>query len=185
MIVLKEKLNFWQIISLALAAIGVLFMTVQFGKAPWIAIILAFSFGFYGLSKKMTNLEASIGLSAETLFVAPVALGYIVYLQFTSPVPFIGYPIFTELLLVGAGVVTALPLLWFAQAKRRVALSTVGFIQYLAPTISLFLGVIVYKEAFTQVHLISFSFIWAALFIYSLSRSSFMKNAGKRKESTI
>lgn len=172
MIVLKEKLNFWQLISLSFAIIGVLVITIQLGKAPWIALFLAISFGLYGLSKKMLKMDATVGLAAETLFVAPIALAYILFVQLSGSGSSLGdVSLGISFLLLGAGIVTAMPLIWFAQATGRVSLSTVGFVQYLAPSISLLLGVFVFKEIFTHAHLLSFSFIWTALLIYSFSRT--------------
>ncbi len=174
MIFLKERLNFWQLISLMLAIIGVSVITLQFGQVPWIAITLALTFGVYGLSKKVANLDAITGLTLETLFVVPVALIYIVFIQANGTGALGVSSIFTTLLLIGAGIATATPLLWFAQAASRVPLSTIGFAQYLAPSISLFLGVVVFKESFTTSHLLSFGFIWLALFLYSFSKTSLL-----------
>jgi chloramphenicol-sensitive protein RarD len=174
MIVLKERLNFWQLISLFLATVGVLFITYQYGKVPWIAISLALTFGLYGLAKKVANLDSIIGLAMETLFVTPVAFIFLVYLQVTSSGSFGTITWETTLLLIGSGVATALPLLWFAQSTKRIPLSTVGFLQYLAPTISLLLGIFVFKESFTTSHVVSFGFIWLALLLYSLSNMKAM-----------
>lgn len=174
MVVLRERLNFWQLLSLAFAMVGVLVITIQFGKFPWVALSLALTFGLYGLVKKKTNFEAKISLFLETLFVTPLALLYIVILQVKGIGSLGTAPLHTHLLFLGAGVVTALPLLWFAEATKRVPLSTIGFTQYLAPSISLLLGVLVYHEPFTKSHLITFAFIWFALVLYSFSHSKMM-----------
>lgn len=176
MVVLRERLSFWQLVSLLLAAVGVIALTFQYGSVPWVALTLAISFSLYGLVKKMVNVDAMVGLALETLIVAPLALIYILFLHHAGNGAFSFHMsgIGTTMLLIMAGVVTALPLLWFAQATLRIPLSMVGFIQYLAPSISLVIGVFYYKEPFTTVHMISFGFIWCALTLYSLSRTSFM-----------
>ena len=168
---LKEKLNFWQSVSLILAAIGVGIITLQYGSIPWVALSLAVTFGLYGLAKKMTNIDAIVSLVLETAFILPVALIYVYYVQ-SMGVGFYGTGSWNiTILLTCAGVVTALPLLLFAQGTRKVTLSTMGFIQYFSPSISLLIGVFVFKEAFTAAHALSFGIIWAALGIYALSRT--------------
>lgn len=171
MLVLKERLLFWQIVSFVLAGLGVVILTLQYGRFPWIAISLALSFGLYGLAKKTTNLDSMIGLTFETMIVAPAAL---VYLLVWGQGTFVSAPLDTKLLLAGAGIVTALPLLWFAAGAKLIPLSLMGFLQYIAPTMSLFFGVFLYHEKFTKAHLVCFVFIWTALTIYSLSRTKMM-----------
>ncbi|THE13321.1 EamA family transporter RarD [Bacillus timonensis] len=173
-IVLKERILFWQGISFVLAGIGVLILTIQYGSFPWVAITLALSFGFYGLTKKLAKLDSLIGLAMETMVVAPIALIYLATLYKGGADSFLGATIDVQLLLMGAGVVTALPLLWFAAGANRIPLSVVGILQYIAPTISLLLGVFLYHEHFTKVHLVTFVFIWTALIIYSFSKSRFL-----------
>ncbi len=170
-IVLKEKLSFWQMVSFFLAMIGVLNMTFQFGAVPWISLILAASFGLYGLCKKMINLGEVTGITLETLAVSPLALLYLAYVYNNGGGAFgLANPGISGLL-AGAGIMTALPLLLFASSTRRLPLSVVGFIQYISPTISLLLGVFLYHEPFTSSHLVSFIFIWTALTVFSLSRT--------------
>ncbi|WP_100333157.1 EamA family transporter RarD [Bacillus alkalisoli] len=167
-IVLKEKLSRWQMISIIIASVGVLILTVNFGSFPWIAITLAFSFGFYGLLKKMVQLGAVMGLTIETLLLAPCALLFLSVLQTGGSASF-GMDVMTTVFLIGAGVATAIPLLLFASGAKRIPLSMVGLLQYLAPTISLLLGVFLYNEPFTKIHLIAFMCIWTALTIYTLT----------------
>lgn len=169
--VLKEKLSFWQTVSFFLAAIGVLNLTLHFGAFPWVALILAVSFGLYGLLKKVLNFGALSGIAAETLIIFPLPLVYLAYLNRTGHGAFAAGPPAVTLLLAGAGIVTAVPLILFASGAIRLPLSTVGFLQYISPTISLVLGVFLYHEPFTAVHLVSFVLIWAALTIFSLSRT--------------
>jgi len=175
--VLKEKINKMQAISLLLAAIGVILVTIQYGKIPWIALTLAISFGLYGLFKKMLTVDSMTGLTLETAILMPVALAFVLFKQITGIGALGTDSILTTVLLIGAGIVTATPLLFFAKAAKRVELSTIGFLQYISPTIGLILGITVYKENFTSVHIISFGFIWLALIIYSFSNTSFKKES--------
>ncbi|MCA1029459.1 EamA family transporter RarD [Bacillus timonensis] len=170
-IVLKERLLFWQSISFILAGVGVLILTFQYGQFPWIAITLAVSFGLYGLTKKLTKLDPIIGLTLETLLVAPIAFLYLAFLANNQMGSFLPASFDVKLLLIGAGIVTAMPLLWFAQGAKRIPLSMIGILQYIAPTISLVLGVFLYNEHFSKVHLVTFMFIWTALVIYSFSKT--------------
>jgi chloramphenicol-sensitive protein RarD len=170
MVFLKEKLSFWQFISFALAFVGVVILTVQYGQIPWIALTLAISFGLYGLTKKVTKLDSMIGLMFETLFVVPFASLYLIFLAGQGSASF-GTSFSTTLLFIGAGVATGLPLLWFAQGAKTVPLAMIGFLQYIAPSISLLLGIFIYHEHFSKTHLVSFLFIWTALALFSLSKS--------------
>lgn len=176
MVILKERLNFWQLISLVLALIGVLIITLKYAQIPWIALSLALTFAMYSLVKKLSNFDSVNGLALETITVVPISLIFIIFKQVDGTAAFGISSIYTTLLLIGAGVVTALPLLWFAQGARRVSLSTIGFIQYIAPSITLFLGVFLFKEPFTTLHVLSFVFIWCALTLYSLSQTRFMQH---------
>ncbi|WP_257985601.1 EamA family transporter RarD [Bacillus sp. V5-8f] len=167
-IVLKEKLSGAQVLSFALAAVGVLILGIHFGQIPWVSLLLAITFGLYGLVKKLINADAAIGLTLETMMVTPLAIGYWIYLLFTAHSEFF-VSADTALLLMGGGIATALPLLYFAKGAQKVPLSMLGFLQYIAPTITLILGVFLYHETFTKTHLLAFIFIWSALTIYSLS----------------
>jgi chloramphenicol-sensitive protein RarD len=169
LIVLKEPLNRVQWGAFALAVIGVLIITVQFGRIPWIAVALSGTFGLYGLVKKIMNLDALSSLAIETLFLAPIAGGYIFFLALNGTGSFLAIEFRYDFLLFFSGAVTALPLYWFAQGARRIPLSRIGFLQYIAPSLMLIMGVLVYKEAFTQTHAISFGCIWTALVLYTLS----------------
>lgn len=175
MLILRERLNFWQWAALFVAAAGVLILTLQNGKMPWIAFILAISFGLYGLVKKMTGLDPAVGLTLETWFLAPAALGYLIWLHRDGGGVFGNSSVGVTLLLIGAGIITAVPLLWFAQATRTAPLSAVGFIQYLTPTMMLLLGVFLYHEKFLKTHFVCFGFIWCALALFSLSQTKFLK----------
>ncbi|MEH7304428.1 EamA family transporter RarD [Neobacillus drentensis] len=174
MIVLKEKLTVYQYVSFILAAIGVLIISISHGRFPWIALTLALSFGLYGLAKKLINVDSAVGLTLETLVVAPVAAIYIGYLFINGSNSFLTAGVPTDFLLIGAGAVTAVPLLYFAKGAQKIPLSLLGFLQYIAPTLTLLLGVFVYHEHFSKIQLLSFMFIWSALTIYSLSKTKLL-----------
>ncbi|WP_047983859.1 EamA family transporter RarD [Ornithinibacillus californiensis] len=164
-IVLKEKLTKSQTVSVILAGIGVLYLTFSYGVFPWVSIVLAITFALYGLFKKIVDIPAMYGLTIETMIITPIALIYLLFLPentFSSQ----GALSIDGLLLMGAGIVTAVPLLLFASGAKRIPLALVGFLQYIAPTLMLLLGVFVYGETFSFEHLISFGFIWLALVIY-------------------
>jgi chloramphenicol-sensitive protein RarD len=181
-LVLREKLTSWQTAALVLAGIGVAILTVQYGTFPWIAVSLAVTFGVYGLAKKKAQTEALVGLALETVFMAPLALVYLVMLEAKDAGAFGSASVLEHVLLMGTGVATALPLLWFAKGARAVPLSTMGFIQYVSPTITLLIGVFVFGEAFMPAHMLSFAFIWGALLLYSLSYTSIgRKFSGDRR----
>ncbi|MEH7442483.1 EamA family transporter RarD [Bacillus sp. JJ1122] len=171
MVFLKERLTVMQYVSFALAAAGVLIMTISYGQFPWIAMSLAISFGLYGLAKKLIKVDSAVGLALETLVVMPLAGIYIGYLFFQGTNSLFAGSWSTSLLLAGAGAATAVPLLYFAKGAQRIPLATLGILQYIAPTLTLILGVFVYRETFSTVHLLAFTFIWSALILYSLSRT--------------
>ncbi len=179
MIVFKERFNKKKTMALMLATIGVILLTIQYGQVPWVALILAVTFAFYGLVKKVLAVDAVTGLALETLVITPIALLYLGYLQGTGVGSFFAIPTPMMLLLMLSGVITATPLLWFAKCTQLVEFSTIGFMQYIAPTISFFLGVFLFKEEFTVIHLISFCFIWAALIIYTIAMTGVQKEKNK------
>jgi len=160
---LSERLTRIQLIAVALATLGVLNQTIALGYLPWISLVLAVSFGVYGLIRKTVAVESLEGLTVESIILAPFALGYIVYLTVTQQGAFTHAGLVTDINLVIAGPLTAIPLLLFAAGARLVRLSTVGFLQYLAPSIALLIAVFMYHEPFTTAHAITFAFIWAAL----------------------
>lgn len=168
-VILKEKLTRQQVLAVILAFMGVGYLTIQYGRIPWIALSLAFTFGIYALLRKTAQVESIIGFTAEAALLAPVVLSLIVIFQFKG-VGVVGKvsPLL-HLLLLGSGIFTAGPLVLFTSGVRKIPLSTAGFIQYIAPSIQLILGIFLYKETFTSGHLVSFIFIWAALIIYSFS----------------
>lgn len=167
-IFLKERLNRGQLLAVGLASLGVTNFIWHFGAVPWIALGLAVSFAFYGLLRKIVAAPPMAGLAIETLLVTPLALAYVGYLAITATGQ-LGTHWAISLLFVGAGITTSLPLLWFNNAAKRLRLSTLGFFQYIAPSLQLFIGVFLYHEPFTLVHAITFGFIWSALVIFSVS----------------
>lgn len=164
---LRERLRPLQWIPVALAAAGVLYLTLSFGRLPWIALGLAFSFGFYGLVKKLAPLGALQGLTMETGSLLVVALGYLVAVEIRGVGSFGHMAPQMNLLLALSGVVTAVPLLLFAVGARRVPLTTLGLLQYTSPTLQFLTGVFLYHEAFSQERLIGFCAIWLALILFS------------------
>ena len=166
-IFLKERLSRLQIISLILAAAGVVLLTVHYGRFPWVSLILASTFGSYGLFRKVVTVDSITGLTVETLLLAPFALGYLAYVTLNGTGSFPGQVPQTNVFLVFAGVATSVPLLLFASAARRLRLATIGFLQYITPTMHFLLAVLLYKEPFTQAHLACFLLIWAGLCCYS------------------
>jgi chloramphenicol-sensitive protein RarD len=178
-IFLKEKLRPMQWVPVGLAAAGVLYLTFSFGVLPWIALVLASTFGLYGLIKKTASLNSLHGLSLETGILFLPAMGFLLFAegQGSGSLGHLGWR--TDLLLILTGVVTALPLLLFATAARRINLSTLGILQYIAPSTQFLIGVFLYGEPLTTSRLVGFAFIWAALIIYSL------ENIFERRKSPI
>ncbi len=168
-IILKEKLNLPKIISIVSASTGVVILTINFGSIPWIALILAVSFALYGLFKKIFGLDSLISLTGETFFLFPIALGYLIFLSVSGNQNIFAGNIRIDVLLILSGAATTIPLLLFAEGAKRIALTTIGFLQYLAPTIMLVAGVFLFKEDFSLIHAISFGFIWLGILIYTLS----------------
>lgn len=165
----REKLKLWQWIPILLAASGVLYMTISIGQLPWIALILAFSFGFYGMIKKIAPLSSLQGLTLETVILLIPALVYLIHSENTGEGAFLHQGLFTDFLIILAGIITTIPLLLFASAAKRIPLSYIGVLQYIAPTIQFLLGVLVFKESFSINQFIGFSAVWIALIIFGLN----------------
>jgi chloramphenicol-sensitive protein RarD len=165
-IFLRERLRLAQWIPVLIAAIGVFYLTFVYGRLPWIALSLAFSFGIYGLVKKIAPLGSLYGLTLETAMVFPAALIYLLFVNSTGEGAFLHDGLTIDLLLAGAGIVTTIPLLMFASAAKQIPLSMVGILQYIAPTLQFLIGVFIYKEPFDQAHLIGFGIVWLALVIF-------------------
>jgi len=162
-VVLKERLNRPRAIAVILAGVGVVVMTLGIGRLPWVAVGLALSFGLYGLARKTVAADAVIGLLVETAILTPLAGGYIVVLGLAGSGVMGRAGFSADALLILGGAVTAVPLVLFTLGARRLPLSTVGMLQYLAPTGQFLLAVFVYREPFSTIHAVSFSLIWSAL----------------------
>lgn len=179
MLFLRERLNRPQLIAVLMALAGTLNLTLSLGVVPWIALTLAVCFGFYGLLRKTVRIEAVNGLFVETAMLTPVAAGYLLWLGWHGQGAFGTIDLGTDALLLFAGVITALPLVWFTRAARRLRYVTIGLLQYIAPTLQLLVGVLVYGEAFTSAHWVSFGLIWAGLAIFTWDAVSGMGRTSK------
>ena len=167
---LKERLTTAQKLAFVMALIGVIILTISYGRFPWLAFALAISFAIYGLMKKTIPLDAVRGLTIETLFIVPFALIYYIYLFVTNQAIMFHDDLQTDVLLVLTGAATAIPLVLFAKGAQRIPLYMIGFLQYIAPTSMLFLGVIIYGETFNAIDFLSFSLIWLALILFTVSK---------------
>ena len=166
-IFLRERLTRWQFISVLLASLAVVNLAVFYGRFPWIALGICCSWGVYALLRKLSGTAAIPGLFFETTLLLPIALIYLLGRYGRGTLFFgIGHPR-ESLLLITSGLITGLPLVWFGHAARHLRLTTIGFLQYLAPTGSFLLGVFLYHEPFTRVHLISFALIWTAVGVFT------------------
>ncbi len=161
-----ERLRPVQWVPIVLAALGVIYLTAVYGSLPWIALILAFSFGLYGLVKKTAPLNSLYGLTLETGILFLPALGYLVFCETTGQGAFLHSGALRDWMMVGAGLVTTVPLLLFSAAAPRVPLTTIGILQYVNPTMQFLIGVLVYREPFTRENLIGFSIVWAGLILF-------------------
>jgi len=167
-LVLGERLRRLQWLAMAAAVTGVAILTLRAGHVPWISLVLAVTFGSYGLVRKVARVESLAGSMVETALIAPLAVLFLVVLATRGEGQLGHATAYTQVLLVCTGVVTALPLLLFTSAARRLPLSTIGFLQYLAPTGQFVLAVAAYGEAFTREKLLAFGFIWLGLAVFSV-----------------
>jgi chloramphenicol-sensitive protein RarD len=166
-VILGERLRTLQWVALGIAAAAVVGLTVEYGRPPWVALALAFSFGSYGLAKKKANVGAVESLTVETVVLAPVAAGYILWLVGQGTSTFGQAGAAHAVLLVATGVVTAVPLICFGAAATRVSMTTIGLLQYLAPTIQFALGVLLFHEAMPPMRWVGFSLVWVALVLFT------------------
>ncbi|MDQ0215012.1 chloramphenicol-sensitive protein RarD [Oikeobacillus pervagus] len=180
-LVLKESLSKAQILAFILALIGVLIQTLSYGEFPWVALGVAFTFSFYSLAKKMIKVDSSVGLTLETMSITPFAILFMMILSQRGQLALFHQSLSTDLLLIGGGILTAIPLLFFAKGAQQIPLYLVGFLQYITPTMTLLLGIFVYNEPFTTNQLVSFMFIWTALFLFSLSQMKWGKAVVRKK----
>ncbi|MDO9509113.1 MAG: EamA family transporter RarD [Thermovirgaceae bacterium] len=164
----RERMEPIQWAAIAIATTGVLFQVIRYGRWPWVALGLALSFALYGLIRKQVRVEAIPGLFAETAFLVIPAMIFLLHAGVTSQGSFLAGRFSLDMLLLGTGVVTSMPLLWFAFGARRLRLSTIGFLQYIAPTLGFILGTVVFHEQLDFPKIVTFICIWIALGLYSL-----------------
>lgn len=169
-VVLRERLDKMQLAAITCAFIGVASMVYSFGKIPWVSLTLAFTFALYGLLKKILPVSALTSIMLETLLITPLALVYEYSLWQQGVSFYASGNLQVIMMLTGAGVVTAIPLLLFTAGARLLPLKIIGFLQYISPTLTLLIGVFVYNEAFTASHLLAFGWIWAALLLFIVSQ---------------
>ncbi|MBI3048168.1 MAG: EamA family transporter RarD [Acidobacteria bacterium] len=166
-VALRERLRAFQWVAVGLAAAGVLQLTYVYGSTPWIALVLAVSFGLYGLVKNRAPLGSTDGMTLETGVLVPVAAIYLAATERAGAGAFVQAPALTQALLVGAGPVTLLPLLLFASAARRISLSALGILQYIAPTMQFLLGALAFHEPFTRIQLVGYTLVWVGLAVFT------------------
>ena len=164
----KERLSGMQKIAIALAFVGVGYLTYSYGNFPFIALILACTFAFYALLRKKARIESMPALTVETVIALPVALGFLVMTFVNHTNSYALSNVTTLLLIMLAGPITAIPLYLFGKAAETVSMTTLGFVQYVSPTLQLLIGILVFHETFTHAHAICFSFIWLGLILYSI-----------------
>jgi chloramphenicol-sensitive protein RarD len=163
--IMGERLRLVQWIAIVIATVAVVQLTFDYGRPPWVALALAFSFGTYGLMKKKADVGAVEGLAIETMILAPVALGYLVFLHADGSGTFGREGLLHALLIAGSGIVTAIPLLLFGGAATRVPMTTLGLLQYVAPIMQFVLGLVVFGEQMTPARWVGFGLVWCALTI--------------------
>ncbi|MEY3407144.1 MAG: hypothetical protein RL038_205 [Actinomycetota bacterium] len=164
----RERLNKFQWSAIAVAGIGVAWLALQAGAIPWVGLALAFSFGLYGLTKKVVGADGVESLTVETILLLPLSASYLLFIEIDGSAAFLNAGVAHAVLAVMAGVVTAVPLLAFGAAAIRIPYSTMGFIQYITPTMQFLLGITVMGESMSSARWIGFIFIWSALVIFTL-----------------
>ena len=174
-VVLGERLRTMQWVAMGIATVAVVGLTVEYGRPPWVALVLAFSFGSYGLAKKKANTGAVESLTVETLVLAPVAAGYLLWLGAQGTSTFTTEGAGHVLLVVGTGVVTAIPLICFGAAATRVSMTTIGLLQYVAPTIQFALGVFLFGEPMPTMRWVGFALVWLALAIFTFEALTYRR----------
>lgn len=167
MVLLGERLRRAQILAVCLAAVGVIYLTVEIGVLPWIALFLAVSFGFYGLIRKVAPVNALVGLTVETMLLSIPATAYLLYLHVDGGGAFLQGSPRLDILLMCAALVTALPLLLFTTGARKIHFITIGILQYIAPSCTFLLALFIYDEPFRGAQLLTFALIWLALAIFT------------------
>lgn len=175
---LGERLRPLQSLALAIAVAGVIWRVWQVGAPPWIPLFLAITFGVYGLLRKRAPVDPVSGLFVETVLVAPLALAWLGWMHVRGTLAF-GSSLYIDLMLPLAGVITAIPLVLFAAGARRLPLATVGFLQFVAPSLNFLLAVLVFREAFDRTQLIGFVLIWIALAVYAVDMARYTRRGAR------
>ena len=168
-VILKERLNKYQSIAALMVTIAVLYLTIAYGSFPWIALVLAASFGCYGIVKKFIPVDPFFGLFLETALIFPVATFFFTFLLFNGTSAYLQSNTTIILLLMGAGFITISPLFFFSKAIKQLPLSFLGFLQYIGPSINMVVAIFILGENFTRIHLITFGLIWLACLLFSTS----------------
>ena len=177
MVFLRERLRPLQAAAVILAGVGVLYLTIQYGRFPWVALSLAFTFGLYGLIRKVAPISAVGGLFVEMLFALLPATAYLFYLDARGAGSLFHVSIGIDLFLIGTALVTALPLVLFTLGARRLRLATVGFLQYISPSCYFLLAVFLYREPISRAQMWTFFLIWAALVLYTIDSMRYYRRA--------
>jgi chloramphenicol-sensitive protein RarD len=167
-VILKETLRTWQWVAIGIAFVAVVGLAVEYGRPPWVSLVLAFSFGTYGLAKKQANTGAIESLTFETMVLTPLALGYLLWLGQSGGGHFLGHGAGHSLLLASTGLVTAVPLICFGGAAIRVPMTTLGLLQYLAPILQFVIGVTIAHEQMTPMRWVGYALVWVALVIFTV-----------------
>ena len=178
-LILKETLGRSELIACLLAAVGVVFLAVETGQVPWASIAMAVTFSLYGLIKKVANVTSLTGLTIETALITPFAF---IYLVWFSKEGFMTFDLNTNLLLIGAWVVTAIPLFLFAEAAKNISYILVGFLQYIAPTLMLIAAVFQFNESFSLAQMLAFSCIWLGILIFTVTNVTLLRKNKKMKQ---
>jgi chloramphenicol-sensitive protein RarD len=181
-VIFKERLRPWQAAAFGIALVAVVVLTIDYGRLPWIALTLAFSFGTYGLVKKLANVGAAEGLALETLVLLAPALGYLIALELQGTGEFAHESAGHTLLLISSGPVTMLPLLLFSAAVTRIPLTVIGMLQYMGPVIQFLIGLLIVGEAMPASRWIGFGLVWIALVILSVEGIRFAQRQRQRAE---
>jgi chloramphenicol-sensitive protein RarD len=166
-VIFRERLNRWQLVALALAVVAVVILTAEVGEVPYIALVLAVSFGLYGLVKKVVDADPRVSVTVETLWALPATVGYMIWLQLTHQAHFVNYGPGHTVLMILAGPVTAIPLLLFAAAAQRLPLVTLGLLFYLNPALQMAWGVLIGHEPMPPGRWLGFALIWLALVVFT------------------
>lgn len=169
----RESSTRIQKIAIALAAIGILWLAIPLGHTPWVALLLSLSFGGYGLMRKIAPIDALSGLVLETLFLLPIAAGYLWWCATQQQLVFTQLTLLQTLILIGSGVATTVPLLMFAGAAKRISLSLLGILQYISPSLHILLGLFLFHEQLSQQEWIAYTWVWLGviLFLYDAYKS--------------